>query len=88
MSALLMTRRYVESVPAGKLFLLVTMTTCALFSGTVQAASGTDSEISWTFLIIGLFGGLALFLYGMERMSDGLKKSAGNKMRMILAAPH
>ena len=38
------------------------------------------------FLIIGLVGGLALFLYGMEKMSEGMKKSAGNKMRSILAA--
>jgi phosphate:Na+ symporter len=42
-------------------------------------------EIPWGFLVIGLFGGLALFLYGMEKMSEGLKKSAGNKMREILA---
>lgn len=31
-------------------------------------------------------GGLALFLFGMEIMSDGLKKTAGNKLRGILAA--
>jgi len=43
-------------------------------------------EISWAFLVIGLLGGLALFLYGMEKMSEGMKKSAGNKMRSILAA--
>jgi phosphate:Na+ symporter len=33
-----------------------------------------------------MFGGLALFLYGMEKMSTGLKRTAGNKMRSILAA--
>ncbi|MCK5612344.1 Na/Pi cotransporter family protein, partial [Candidatus Pacearchaeota archaeon] len=37
-------------------------------------------------MIIGLFGGLALFLYGMENMSEGMKKSAGSKMRTILEA--
>ncbi len=42
-------------------------------------------DISWGFLVIGLFGGLALFLYGMEKMSEGMKKSAGNRMRAILA---
>ena len=36
--------------------------------------------------MIGLFGGLALFLYGMEKMSTGLKRTAGNRMRAILAA--
>ena len=35
---------------------------------------------------MGLLGGLVLFLYGMEKMSEGLKKSAGNGMRNILAA--
>ncbi len=31
-----------------------------------------------------LFGGLALFLYGMQMMSTGLEASAGNKMKEIL----
>lgn len=34
--------------------------------------------------ILGLFGGLALFLYGMQMMSDGLEEAAGNKMKKIL----
>jgi len=50
------------------------------------AADLAPQEISWRFLIIGLFGGLALFLYGMEKMSEGMKKSAGSKMRSVLAA--
>ena len=32
-----------------------------------------------------LFGGLALFIYGMNLMSDGLQKAAGEKMKNILA---
>jgi phosphate:Na+ symporter len=31
-------------------------------------------------------GGLAIFIFGMEMMSEGMKKSAGGKMRAILAA--
>ena len=34
--------------------------------------------------IIGLLGGLALFLYGMQMMSQGLENAAGNKMQQIL----
>ncbi len=34
--------------------------------------------------IMGLLGGLALFLYGMQMMSTGLEASAGNKMKVIL----
>lgn len=39
-----------------------------------------------SFLTIGtgLFGGLALFLYGMHTMSEGLKLAAGDGMRILL----
>ena len=37
------------------------------------------------FSILGLIGGLALFLYGMELMGDSLKKLAGGKLEAILA---
>ncbi len=33
---------------------------------------------------IGLLGGLALFLFGMQMMSDGLEGAAGNRMKNIL----
>ncbi len=33
---------------------------------------------------MGLLGGLALFLYGMQMMSSGLEAAAGNKMKQIL----
>ena len=35
-------------------------------------------------LIFGLLGGLALFLYGMQMMSDGLENAAGDRMERIL----
>lgn len=34
--------------------------------------------------VLGLFGGLALFLYGMKMMSQGLEAAAGNRMKSIL----
>ena len=34
--------------------------------------------------IFALLGGLALFLYGMTMMSNGLELAAGNKMKTIL----
>lgn len=33
---------------------------------------------------LGLLGGLALFLYGMQMMSNGLEDAAGNRMKQIL----
>ncbi|MFH2067820.1 MAG: Na/Pi cotransporter family protein [Pseudomonadota bacterium] len=52
----------------------------------LYAAQGDAEPISWHMLIISLFGGLAFFLYGMEKMSSGMKKTAADKMRSILAA--
>lgn len=37
-----------------------------------------------TATLFSLLGGLALFLFGMHMMSDGLQKAAGEKMRYIL----
>jgi phosphate:Na+ symporter len=53
-----------------------------LFAGSTNATT----TISWPMLIMTLAGGLALFLYGMEKMSEGMKKSAGDRMRNILSA--
>ena len=36
-------------------------------------------------MIFTLLGGLAVFIYGMNLMSDGLQKCAGERMRSILA---
>jgi len=58
----------------------------SLLFANILFAGGSPVEISWGFLIIGLFGGLAIFIFGMEMMSEGMKKSAGSKMRAILAA--
>ena len=35
-------------------------------------------------VVFGLIGGLALFLYGMNSMSDALQKAAGDKMKKVL----
>lgn len=36
------------------------------------------------FSVLTLFGGLAMFLYGMDIMGEGLKKLSGSKLEMIL----
>ncbi len=48
-------------------------------------AGSDDGGIDWAVMTMGLFGGLALFLYGMEMMSDALKAVAGERMKDILA---
>lgn len=37
-------------------------------------------------VLFGLIGGLAIFLYGMNLMSDSLQKAAGEKMKKVLGA--
>jgi len=43
------------------------------------------AAIDWLTLLMGLFGGLAMFLFGMEQMSEGLKAAAGDTLKDILA---
>jgi len=61
-----------------KIALLFFITTSSLFAG------NSDNTISFFLLFTGLFGGMGMFLYGMEMMSDGMKVTAGNSMRTIL----
>ena len=35
-------------------------------------------------MLLAAIGGLGLFLFGMELMSDGLKKVAGKKLKKVL----
>ena len=48
------------------------------------APDESSKEISIFLIATGLLGGMGMFLYGMEMMSDGMKMTAGNSMRMIL----
>ncbi len=48
-------------------------------------AAQLDNDIAWTILIMELLGGLALFLAGLDQLSDGLKKIAGDALKVMLA---
>jgi phosphate:Na+ symporter len=50
----------------------------------VEASEGAD-KIEWFRLSMGLLGGLAMFLFGMEQMSEGLKAAAGDTLKDVLA---
>ena len=50
------------------------------------AGRGESAEAIPLFaLLMGLFGGLALFLYGMDQMSQSLEEVAGDRMKAILS---
>lgn len=47
--------------------------------------SAAATELPLYSILAGLFGGLALFLLGLEHLTRGLQKAAGDSMRSILA---
>jgi phosphate:Na+ symporter len=51
----------------------------------VLADGDAEKGIEWGVMGMKLFGGLALFLFGMEQMADALKAVAGERMKGILA---
>ena len=66
-------------------FILLAGVFTALAALPVFAAADSEQAINWGVMGMQLFGGLALFLFGMEQMADALKAVAGNRMKMILA---
>ena len=48
------------------------------------AAASGGASIDWLTLGMGLFGGLALFLAGLEILSEGMKKAAGETLKLVL----
>jgi phosphate:Na+ symporter len=51
----------------------------------VLAAEPAPEQMEWGNMSMKLFGGLALFLFGMEQMAEALKAVAGERMKVILA---
>jgi phosphate:Na+ symporter len=54
-----------------------------VLTAVAQIAGETDS-IKWTALIFGLLGGLAIFLIGMEMMTEALRLIVGGKARIVI----
>lgn len=52
---------------------------------TVAWAADSGTEVDWATMAMSLFGGLAIFLFGMEQMAEALKSVAGERMKTILA---
>jgi phosphate:Na+ symporter len=50
-----------------------------------QLSGASAADIDVVVLLMTLFGGLALFLHGMDRMTEALKTVAGDRMRAVLA---
>lgn len=55
-----------------------------MFAAT-EAVTVTGDSIDWFVVVTGLFGGLAVFLFGMDRMTEALRVAAGSRIRFALA---
>lgn len=67
------------------LVLSIALAAAILVNRSALAAEATADAINWNQMAMGLLGGLALFLFGMEQMSDALKSALGNQMKTLLA---
>ena len=57
---------------------------CALASAALATPGEQQAQVDWLQLGMGLFGGLALFLAGLEVLSNGLKQAAGGTLQTVL----
>ena len=67
-------------IPAGFGVALLAFTLIAYATEPAVLAPSVD----WLQLGLGLFGGLALFLGGLQQLSDGMKKAAGHSLTTVL----
>lgn len=66
--------------------LLAALAAGAILAGApALAAEAGDQSLHWWNMTMTLFGGLALFLFGMDQMAEALKAVAGERMRIVLA---
>ena len=71
----------VNLIPVGFGVALVLVSMIAIAA---EQQSATDS-IDWLQLTLGMCGGLALFLGGLQLVSEGMKKAAGQTLKTVLA---
>jgi hypothetical protein len=52
-------------------------------AGKLYGGADETNSISFFLLATKILGGMGMFLYGIHRMSDGMKVTASNSMRSI-----
>lgn len=64
---------------------VLVLSLCLLWVPWVSAQSPVGQTLDWFNMSLWLLGGLALFLYGMERMIEGLLAVSGERLKAILS---
>jgi phosphate:Na+ symporter len=62
----------------------IALLSCA-FAVFASNAEASPNEPNWLDLGLGLFGGLALFLAGLQQLSEGMTKAAGQTLKKVLS---
>lgn len=55
-----------------------------LLAGAAWAQGSGRPEVDWVELAMGFIGGLALFLFGVAQLAEGLRDAAGNRVKSLL----
>lgn len=71
--------------PVWPLAAMIALGLLFFFAPAMAAIAGGEAQPEWLVMGTNLLGGLALFLFGMEQMSDALKSVAGEGMKTILS---
>lgn len=77
-----------QNHPQGRLIVALMAVAILVVGDQAFAGGGSDAPskgMNWWKMAMTLFGGLAIFLYGMELMSEALRRVAGDRMKDILA---
>jgi phosphate:Na+ symporter len=77
-------RLFSVSAADSRTYSIFLLASCLLLPA-AASATATSETMDWWTMGMQLFGGLALFLFGMEQMADSLKAVAGERMKIILA---
>lgn len=78
-------RRTIRIRPILRVLLIGVVLLGAFFPGTLLAAGEDGPDLQFFAMGTGLFGGLAIFLFGMEQMSEAMRIVAGLRMRDVLS---
>ena len=75
-----------QSIPMKKATMWMAGIAVLMIPMVAMAGESKSADLKLAPLIMGLAGGLAIFLFGMELMGDSLKQVAGDRMRKIIGA--
>jgi len=76
--------RYLDKSRNLRRFLVLAVGTLLLISAGPALADEGGKDIVWWKMAMQLFGGLAMFLFGMEQMGEALKAVAGDRLKDLL----